>query len=137
MTKRGRILILLIIFFLLIIVYLILTTETVVKNDQVNSATDQNKIIELEQQYKKQVIAIFNDYTKLITGESYTLEQVSQLKNRLLDLKVPTKFKDLHINFVLSLTRLENYLLDKDEAEKAKSQQVIGQLKADYSWLNN
>jgi len=137
MTQRGRILILLIIFFLLIIVYLILTAETVVKNDQVNSATDQNKIIELEQQYKKQVIAIFNDYTKLITGESYTLEQVSQLKNRLLDLKVPTKFKDLHINFVLSLTRLENYLLDKDEAEKAKSQQVIGQLKADYSWLNN
>ncbi|MBU0879697.1 MAG: hypothetical protein ABIJ83_04475 [Patescibacteria group bacterium] len=135
--KREQILISLIIVFLLIITYLIITSKTVQKVNQSNSATNNITTAQMEEKYQTQVKKISNYYEKLISTNDYTIDQITQTKNKLLNLQVPTKFKDLHINLVLALTRMENYLTNKDEAEKIIAQQLINQVKIDYSWIAN
>ncbi|MEK7557987.1 MAG: hypothetical protein AAB530_02150 [Patescibacteria group bacterium] len=135
--KREQILISLIIVSLLVITYLIITSKTVQKVNQSNLATNNITTAQMEEKYKAQVKKILNYYEKLISTNDYTLGQIVQTKNKLLNLQVPTKFKDLHINLVLTLTRMENYLTNKDEAEKIIAQQLINQIKIDYSWIFN
>ena len=91
----------------------------------------------LENDYKLKAKEFFTAYEALIKNNGFTEENLTELKNKLLGLKVPVQFKELHIKFVLALTRMENYLSQKDEREKSDSFQAINQLKADYSWLNN
>ncbi|MDO9399200.1 MAG: hypothetical protein Q7T79_00720 [bacterium] len=137
MIKREQILISLIFVFLLVAIYLVFTSKTIQKVDQSNLTTANVDIAQLEEKYQTQVKKIFNNYEKLIVNNNYTLDQIVQIKNRLLNLQVPTKFKDLHINLILALTRIENWLMNKDETEKVIAQQIIDQIKIDYSWINN
>jgi len=135
MTKRERVLIILIFVFLLASVYLILISKPARKVDQLNLTSDNRAIALMEEKYQEQAKNIFIDYEKLIADNNYALEQITQIKNKLLDLKTPAKFKELHLNLVLALMRMENWLIDKNESEKTKSQQIIDQIKIDYSWL--
>lgn len=136
MIKKERILIMLILVFLLATVYLILTSKPIQKIDQSRLASDNNNIARLEEKYQAQAKNIFSDYEKLIANNNYTIEQITQIKNKLLNLKVPTKFKDLHINLILALTRMENWLINKNESEKIAGEQIINQVKTNYAWLN-
>jgi len=137
MTKKAKILIILFSFSLLLILYLFFTSEPINKkiepDKEVKSGT--TKIEQLEISYRQQAQPIVANYLGLLKN-NYTIDQVSQIKNKLLDLRVPTKFKNLHINLVLALTKMENYLTGGKESEKVESQQIISQAKADYDWLN-
>lgn len=154
MTKKAKILTFFLVVLLILILYLILTSGSVKKSDNSDLPTGQagqsvqnkttapepqNKVAALsDEDYKAKVKEIFTAYEKLFQSSSFTMEKVVELKNQLLALKgLPAKFKELHLKFVLALTRLENYLNQKDQREKNTSQQITNQLKADYSWLNN
>ena len=65
-----------------------------------------------------------------------TLEFINQTKNQLLALKMPTKYKDLHLDLILAMTKMEDYLEDGDEGKKAESEELIQQAKTEYEWLN-
>jgi len=137
MTKKAKVLILILCLSLLLIIYLILTSEsTLTKSlpaETANKAADSGA---LAATYRQQIAPIFKSYLELEKGD-YTVDQVTQLKNQLLDLRVPTEYKNLHINLVLALTKMENYLTSGDKAEKVASQQIISQAQADYDWLDN
>ncbi len=137
MTKRAKIYIFLIFLVLVFILYLILTAEPLdkIKNLQLNYQSQ--KIADLEENYKVEAKQIFNEYLALINQAGFTQEQISQIKNKLLDLKVPTKFKDLHINLVLALTKMEDYLATGDQMKKTDSQQIINQVETENYWLKN
>ncbi len=137
MTTKAKILIMLLSFSLLLIFYLILTSEPANKSIQ-NKKIISNSINsqQLETSYKEQVKPIMVRYSELIKG-NYTIDQVTQIKNKLLGLKMPAKFKNLHINLVLALTKMEDYLTNGENSQKVASQQIISQAKADYVWLNN
>lgn len=134
MPKKQKILIFLWLILFGLILYLIFTSESV-SNSKQPLKPDNSAL--LETNYKLKTKEFFNVGENLIKNNSFTEANIAELKNKLLDLKVPVKFKELHIRFVLALTKMENYLRQKDEREKGGSFQAISQLKADYSWLNN
>ena len=136
MNKKLKVLLLLLAILLLLILYLILTSESV--RDEIKPAPAKNQAaVQLENNYTTKVKELFNDYLKMVQADSFTLESLAALKNKILDLKVPAKFKELHITLVLALVKMENYLNLQNEQEKIFSQQMVNQLKADYDWLNN
>jgi len=134
MTKNKGLLILLLIIFI-IFLYLIITSEqvniNVVKEDKTNIISP----IELKNNYQNAVPKILDEYASIINKESFVLEEIADVKNKLLDLKVPQEYKELHLSLVLALTEMENFLITEIPESKQKSQQYITQAKNNYNWL--
>ncbi len=139
MLKKQKILIFLLGILLVIVLYLILTSESVKKTDQPEQGqpAQQEKAAVLEENYQKMAKPIFIGFEELLSKDNFTVDKIIELKNKLLDLKVPAKFKELHIQLVLAMAKMENYLNQKKQEEKTDSLLMINQLKANYSWLNN
>jgi len=137
MDKKQKILIWLLLILFLLVLYLIFTSESVKETNNSAEQIKQGSSATLETDYKLKAKEFFAAYENLIKDNSFTEKNIAELKNKLLSLKVPVKFKELHIRFVLALTGMENYLSQKVERGKSDSFQAINQLKADYSWLNN
>lgn len=135
MVKKNSLLLILLIILLGLASYLILSSGSL-KNKlslkQVQEPSGEERVLN----YQSRVKEIFNDYSGLNLSEGLTKEKTTELKGKLLDLKVPAEFKQLHVNFVLALTHLENYLSGRQTQEKILSRQIIEQIKADYGWLN-
>lgn len=90
----------------------------------------------LEKNYKIQVKLILDNYLRLMAqDEESELGQISQAKEQLLSLKVPAKFKDLHLNLVLAMTQMEEYARDKNGNTKEQSGRIISAAKNQYEWL--
>ncbi len=137
MKKNEKILILLLSILFFLVLYLILTSESVKQINNPEQQAKQTNLVQLEADYKPKAKEVFYSFDILIKNSSFNQENLAELKNKLLELKVPAKFKDLHIQLVLALTKMENYLNNKDEQEKIDSLQMVNQLKANYSWLNS
>ena len=133
-NEKFLISILLILFFL--VLYLILTSESTKQINNSNQQVKQKNSVLLEDDYKSKAKEIFVAYDNLIKNSSFNKENIIELRSKLLGLKVPKKFKDLHYKFVSALDKMEDYLIKNDEQTKSASLQIINQLKADYSWLN-
>ncbi|OGF24298.1 hypothetical protein A3H09_02735 [Candidatus Falkowbacteria bacterium RIFCSPLOWO2_12_FULL_45_13] len=138
MTKRTGVLIFFLAVFLLLFFYLILTSGSLKEVGQSVRMAEKEKIAMPEEEYKAGVKAILSSYEKLVLDNKLTIKKIEELRNALLEMKgFQAKFRTMHLNFVLTLDRMENYLIGKKEQEKNASQQMANQLKADYSWLNN
>ena len=140
MTKKAKIIVFLLCLSVILLLYLILTSEPKAKLSSTKVENKQNqltKIEQLETDYTREVKPIFVKLVELISQEKYTNEEISQLKQQLLNLIVPTKFKNLHLDLFLAMIKMENYLESSKLSEKTASQQLISQAKADYSWLND
>lgn len=137
MLKKPKILIFLLLILFGLILYLIFTSESIKPADNSNQELKPDNLAWLENDYKSQAGKFFTAYESLISHNNFTEKNIREIKNKLLDLKVPIKFKELHLQFILALNKMENYLSQKDEQEKRHSLKAINQLKADYSWLNN
>lgn len=64
-------------------------------------------------------------------------EKISTLRNQLMEVKVPTEFKDLHLNLLLALNKMDSYLDDRNEEEGLAGLDLISQAKINYEWLSN
>ncbi len=140
MTKNIKILIFSLLILFLLVLYLIFTSGSIKETSVPADTAEQIKkddMVLLENDYKSKTKEFFGAYENLIKDNNFTEENVTELKNKLLNLMVPVKFKELHIQFVLALTKMENYFRQKDEQEKSDSLRAVNQLKADYSWLND
>lgn len=138
MEKKQKILIFLLLILLALIAYLILTSESVKPTAPAakSQPAEQEKAARLEADYQSGVKPIFADYGKLDGENNITADKIAELKNRLLALKVPAKFKELHIRLVQILDGMQDYLSQNNQKMKNQSSQIFNQLKADYSWLN-
>jgi hypothetical protein len=138
MQKKIKVLVFFLVILLILIIYLILTSESAKNLDNFSQQSRNEKMALLESKYQTRVKELFTVYETLAQDNNSAVEKFTELKNQLLILKeVPAKFKELHLNFVSALNSMEDYLKDKNQQGKIKSQQIINQLKADYSWLNN
>lgn len=136
MRKKSKFLIILLTILLLLILYLLLTSEYA--KDRIPAAPAKTVTsATLDNDYMAKTKILFGDYLKLIQTDNFTVNQVTNLKNSLLELKVPAKFKELHLTLVLALTKMENYLNSKDEQDNFTGRQMVNQLKIDYGWLIN
>jgi hypothetical protein len=124
--------------------------------EKVSQEASQVDLDELEKSYQQTAGLIFADFrqiadetwldvntplseegqpatsTKDMMTTSEILKLVSDLKNRLMAIKVPPKFKDLHLNLVLAMNKFSNFIETNDEEEKEESQILINQAKVDY-----
>lgn len=137
MAKKQKVLIFLLAILFGLILYLILTSESIKPANDAGRPVRPDSSVSLETDYQLRAGEFFRTLEALIKNNNFTGENIRELKNKWLALKVPAKFKELHLKFVLVLGKMENYLSRKDEREKSESFRAVSQLKADYSWLNN
>lgn len=137
MTKQIKFLLVLLVIAISAVSYLIVTSKPVNNiGKQTNKSQEKVDLKKLEEEYKTGTKNILTDYSALLESNNLNLEIVEADKNKLLDLKVPGQFKDLHLNFVLAVSKMEDYLKNGKEEDKADSQRMISEIKADYVWLN-
>ena len=136
MSKIIKILIIIILVVLIIILYLFLASKNITNHKLDNNYHNATTSIEeLEKNYKNNTTKILNNYLMSKQAGNLTLENVQSIKNELLNLKVPAKHKELHLNMVLALDKFKSYLLSGNEKNKESSQDLINQAIADYDWL--
>lgn len=140
MTNKAKVFILLIVILLIAAVYLFINSKSVSRTHEI---IEENAIKSLgvdlgllEKSYKIQTKAILLNYARFSEDESLNPEQVKLAKDQLLALKVPAKFKDLHLSLVLALSKMEEYLAAKDESNKIESRKMIEEAKLENDWLN-
>jgi hypothetical protein len=137
MAKKIKILLALSFVAILAVSYLIITSKPVNNvGKQANKEQVKVDLKKLEEEYKAGTKNILTDYSALLLNNDLNLEKVEADKNKLLGLKVPAEFKDLHLNFVLAVSKMEDYLKNGKDEDKAASQRMISEIKANYVWLN-
>lgn len=142
MNKKEKILLILVIAALTVALYLIATSSPV--NNTKQSAPDNQAgeegqgidLVKLEEDYEKEVKSIFADYLRLTAEADLDGARVKQIKNKLLALRTPTKFKDLHLNLVLAMVKMEDFFISGAAEEKVASQRLLSEIKANYIWIN-
>ncbi len=137
MTKKIKILLVLSVVAISAVSYLIITSKPVNNTGkQANKEQEKVDLKKLEEEYKAGTKNILADYSTLLEDKDLSLDKVEVDKNKLLGLKVPGQFKDLHLNFVLAVSKMEDYLKTGKSEDRAASQRMIGEIKANYIWLN-
>ena len=138
MSKKEKILLFLLIMVLAAFLYLIITSESdVIKNKEaVNLEKDDNYLEELRSNYKQKASEILSGYLELSEASNFNIEQINNIRNELLDLKVPAEYKDLHLSLILAINKMEDYLLTGVEQIKTESWQIINRARANYKWLD-
>ncbi|MEA3398459.1 MAG: hypothetical protein U9R06_01815, partial [Patescibacteria group bacterium] len=59
----------------------------------------------------------------------------SNLRERLIELKVPKNYKELHLKIALSIDKLEAYCGSSDSSDRLDGLEILEQIRLDYSWL--
>ena len=138
MKIKAKILFFFSLIIFVLILYLILTSAPAEESVSLSQPVKNQLSALSEEDYKAEVKEIFTTFEKSAQNNSFKIDQIVELKKRLLALKgLPAKFKELHLKFVSALDQAEDYLKEKDEQGKNASQRISNQLKADYGWLNN
>ena len=137
MTKKNKIILIFFIFAFFLVLYLVVTSEKTDKNKQYAGQKIQKVDLgKLESDYKAEAKSILDGYSQLSNNNGIDINEVKQVKNNFLALKVPTKFKDLHLDLVLAMVKMENFLTSGANEEKIASQQIVSRIKANYAWIN-
>ncbi len=145
MIKQIKILLVLFVIAIAAILYLIIASKPVNnlngKDDKIQQAKTQQArqevdLDQLKNDYKQKFKEVFDSYLSITQSTPFSIEEIYQIKNQLLDLKVPTEFKDLHIDFLFVITKMENFLETNNIVEKENSQELINKIKDNYNWLN-
>lgn len=91
----------------------------------------------LEANYKIKTKLIFDNYQRLTQDpESATVDQIRLTREQLLDLKVPAKFKQLHLDLVMAMSKMEDYINNGDGQKLLDSRQLVAAIKTNNAWLN-
>jgi hypothetical protein len=145
MSKQMKILSVLLIIAVLLVLYLIITAKPIARIQEkgdtqapFNSlqAEDEIDLERLAKDYQEKVQMIFADFLLLAQDlEGTSVNQVESIKNQLLELRVPTQFKDLHLDLVLTINKMEEFLLNGNSEDKFFSQEMIEKIKESYDWL--
>lgn len=122
--KINILLLLLIILLLLFLTILFKIKITSIEKSNPQEAVSEKIVIDKEE-YRKNIFNILNEYEKIIqtvniyassslyvsSSSDPIFKQINDLKNRVVGIKAPeTKYKDLHLNLLMSLLALKEYL---------------------------
>jgi hypothetical protein len=100
--------------------------------NQALAPVDHEKLV---RDYKRGAQAAIAEYAGLKVRGDFTFDEIEKVKKELLALKVPAEFKELHVQLVLALTKIEDSLGSGGSAASEEGQNKIEQAKASYSWL--
>lgn len=63
------------------------------------------------------------------------IERVAALKIKLMEIKVPLEYKDLHLELLLVLNQMENFIATGAEIDIDSSMESLNNVALDYDWL--
>ncbi|MFH0923992.1 MAG: hypothetical protein V1825_04645 [Candidatus Falkowbacteria bacterium] len=164
MNKKTILIFLILIFSIILIIYFkIIKTDIILEKTEENLPARQEvkvDLVEMENSYTEEVKNILSEYDKKIKNAisergiadsdiediatsselSYQerldlLSEILDLKDRLLDLKVPTYFKALHLELVLAFSKMESFVESGVEEERINALNLIEQARNSYDWL--
>lgn len=101
------------------------------------SSDEQVDLEQLEIDYKEKLRAeVIPGIRGLIEDVgSTTQESVSGMRQQVLDLKLPSEFRDMHVQLVLLLDMLEDDIREGSLLEKEEYQGVFDGILESYKWL--
>jgi len=141
MSKASKLLISLIFLSFFAFLYLIITIEkeipfTPLKPiNQKISKTPSINLQKLELDYQKNIKDILLVYLDLINNNSLSQEKIEKLKKELFALKVPPQYRNLHLQLVTAMNKMQEYLKSGDEKTKLAQEDIINDLRHQYQWL--
>jgi len=83
--------------------------------------------LQLEEQYQSKLKEILQPYRQN--------KEVAGLKDKIIDLRSPAKYLDLHFNLVIAFESIEQGQADSDQAKIEAGLEKIDKLIDQYSWL--
>ncbi len=99
-----------------------------IRPDTVNTVSVEN--------YRSETKELVGECETVMAVNDQNLNDVLGLERRLLAINVPKEYKDLHVNILLALIRMEDYI-NNDQAESlSTSRNMIDGLKSEYQWLD-
>jgi hypothetical protein len=95
---------------------------------------DEGANLEVEQavlaeNYEVEVQKIISEYNNLVANNNLSSSSADGLKERLMNLRVPSEYRDGHINLVLSLDSMKSYLSDQEIGDKIKGLDFLNKAK--------
>jgi ribosomal protein S15P/S13E len=153
MSQKAKLIILLLVISVAIFVYLLLTArvETVKQVTTDYTADNQSSstkidLVKLESDYRAATMPLVQNYANILkqieTATTTTTEQIkglsdqiNQIKSHILDLKVPSDLKDVHLNLILSLSKLNSYLNNKNQSDLEEAINLLKKILDQNSWL--
>lgn len=138
MSKRLKILLLLLVVTASMFFYLLFTSKSL--NQKLNNEVNNNFVNiektkeQMTTEYKASVTKIISDYYNLDIS-STTVSEVEIVRENLFGLTVPAELKDLHLNLVMALTKMEDYLAGNNKEAREESEKIMDQAKLDNNWL--
>ena len=134
MNKKTRnIFLLFIVLVLLVSIYLLLSYES--SDRPVAEECIQQDAGAMAEKYTGQLKFLVADYREAISNDELDTEKIKNIKNSILDLMVPAQYRDLHVQIVLALVKMEEFVKNKDQAYKIESSNLINEALANNSWL--
>lgn len=94
----------------------------------------QVDLVKLDTDYRQQAKSIVSRFAQI--GDSAAEHQVVELRRELLDLFVPGKFRQLHVDLVFAMNQRLEYIQAGNQDKKIASENAINKAKSEYSWLN-
>lgn len=96
-------------------------------NDLVNQQPEALSPEELEQRYEESLVEILKPY--------WQTQDITGIKNKILDLRAPAKYLGLHFDLVIGFELIEQGQAAGDQAKIESGQKRIQELKSQYDWL--
>ncbi len=100
-------------------------------NQQKKSQVD---LVKLDVEYRQHARSIVARLSQI--GDNAAEHQVVELRKELLELFVPGKFKQLHVELVFAMNQRLESIQRGDQEKKMASENAINKAKTEYSWLN-
>ncbi len=135
MKTKNKIIISIIAVALLLISYLFLTAKKISFDGQSTKANASTEIF--QKTYQEKVADILDDYLRLDKESGLDLGTVIQTKESLIALKVPKEFKELHMNLLLAINKMEDFFENNNLEDKKESQDIIKNELENNKWLNS
>jgi len=110
------------------------------KNVSNNHPDDKKQTVDLaqiEKNYKADLKSILDDYSSMLKKDEIKPEEAKSVRDRLLALKLPSsKYKEMHLELVLSAAKIEKDIQDNDRENAREALKIISKLKVNNIWLN-
>lgn len=146
MSKNFKILLFLVAFGITAVLILIIVISQKSDNgfmEKINNISmggkeEQEAAVDLaamSEEYKEGISGAFAEFSNLNESADLSVTQIKEIKNRALDLKLPGEFRGLHIDFILALTRMEDFLETGAEDARIAGEDLIEKIKSNYPWL--
>lgn len=96
-------------------------------NQEKNDQAENKPAVDLEKEYEAMVVEVLRPY--------FEEEKIDNIKDQLLELKVPPKYLDLHFDLVIAFEQIEQGQKASEQEKIEAGLEQIKKIKNQYPWL--